>query len=96
IGQKTCPATGRDRTSMMFSVRDKPGSLYEALKPFNELEINMSKIESRPSKRREWEYFFFVDISGHCEDRKLVKALDELSEHCSFVKMLGSYPDTEG
>lgn len=95
IRKETCPPTGHDRTSIMFSVRDKPGSLYEALKPFNEFKINMSKIESRPSKRREWEYFFFVDIVGHCKDEALVKALDELSEHCSFVKLLGSYPDIE-
>ena len=95
IRKETCPPTGHDRTSIMFSVRDKPGSLYEALKPFNEFKINMSKIESRPSKRREWEDFFFVDMLGHCEDEGLVKALDELSDHCSFVKLLGSYPDTE-
>ena len=94
IGDETCPPTGKDRTSVMFSVRDKPGSLFNALKPFNELEINMSKIESRPSKRRDWEYFFYVDIVGHCEDPHLVKALEELKEHCSFVKILGSYPDT--
>ena len=77
------------------SVRDRPGSLFSALKPFNEFEINMSKIESRPSKRRDWEYFFFVDVLGHCEDQKLITALDELGEHCSFVKILGSYPNTE-
>ncbi|MGI9239685.1 MAG: prephenate dehydratase [Verrucomicrobiales bacterium] len=96
LSHNTCPATGNDRTSIMFSVRDRPGSLFSALKPFNEFEINMSKIESRPSKRRDWEYFFFVDVLGHCEDQKLITALDELGEHCSFVKILGSYPNTEG
>ena len=95
LSHNTCPATGNDRTSIMFSVRDRPGSLFNALKPFNAFEINMSKIESRPSKRRDWEYFFFVDVLGHCEDQKLITALDELGEHCSFVKMLGSYPNTE-
>lgn len=96
LSHNTCPATGNDRTSIMFSVRDRPGSLFSALKPFNEFKINMSKIESRPSKRRDWEYFFFVDVLGHCEDEKLITALDELGEHCSFVKILGSYPNTEG
>lgn len=96
LSHNTCPATGNDRTSIMFSVRDRPGSLFNALKPFNEFKINMSKIESRPSKRRDWEYFFFVDVLGHCEDEKLVTALEELGEHCSFVKILGSYPNTEG
>jgi chorismate mutase/prephenate dehydratase len=95
LGQKTCPPTGNDRTSIMFSVTDKPGSLFDALKPFNALAINMSKIESRPSKRKDWEYFFFVDLKGHCQDEKIVTALKELGQHCSFVKILGSYPDME-
>lgn len=95
LGHKTCPPTGKDRTSIMFSVRDKPGSLYHALTPFSEFNINLSKIESRPSKRRDWEYFFFVDIKGHGDDADLVKALNELEEHCSFMKILGSYPDTD-
>jgi len=95
LSHNTCPPTGHDRTSLMFSVRDQPGSLFDALKPFNEFKINMSKIESRPSKRKDWEYFFFVDIMGHCQDEKLVTALDELGRHCSFIKILGSYPNTE-
>ncbi len=94
LSHRTCPATGNDRTSVMFAVKDRPGSLFEALKPFNEFKINMSKIESRPSKKRDWEYFFFVDVLGHCEDPKLVAALDELEKHCSFIKILGSYPNT--
>ena len=93
IGEKTCPPTGNDRTSIMFAVRDRPGSLYEALKPFNAFDINMSKIESRPSKRKDWEYFFFVDVLGHCEDEKLVHALEKLEAHCSMIKVLGSYPN---
>ncbi|MEM7600551.1 MAG: prephenate dehydratase [Verrucomicrobiota bacterium] len=92
ISHKTCPPTGDDRTSVMFSVRDEPGSLHRALEPFEELSINMSKIESRPSKRRAWEYFFFVDIAGHCEDDVLANVIRELEQHCSFVKVLGSYP----
>lgn len=94
LSRRTCPPTGNDRSSIMFAVKDRPGSLYEALKPFNEFSINMSKIESRPSKKRDWEYFFFVDVLGHCEDPKLVSALGELERHCSFVKILGSYPNT--
>jgi len=95
LSHKMCPPTGNDRTSVMFSLRDKPGSLFDALKPFNEFHINMSKIESRPSKQRNWEYFFFVDIAGHCEDSKLSEALQNLEEHCNFIKVLGSYPDFE-
>ena len=92
ISHKTCPPTGKDRTSVMFSVRDEPGSLHRALDPFEEFEINMSKIESRPSKRRAWEYFFFVDIAGHCDDPKLADVISKLEHNCSFVKVLGSYP----
>ena len=92
ISQKTCPPTGKDRTSVMFSVRDEPGSLHRALEPFEKLAINMSKIESRPSKRRAWEYYFFVDIAGHCEDPELAVVIKQLEKHCSFVKVLGSYP----
>jgi len=80
----------------MFSVRDEPGSLHKALEPFEKFAINMSKIESRPSKRRAWEYFFFVDIAGHCEDPALVEVLSQLEMSCSFVKVLGSYPASGG
>ena len=56
----------------MFCIQDRVGALYSAIEPFNRLKLSMSKIESRPSKRKNWEYFFFVDIEGHCED-ELVK-----------------------
>jgi chorismate mutase/prephenate dehydratase len=94
IGHETCPATGNDKTSLMFSVQDKAGALFLALEPLSRLKISMSKIESRPSKRKAWEYFFFVDIEGHCSDEKVVEALDALGKHCTFVKILGSYPNT--
>jgi chorismate mutase/prephenate dehydratase len=93
IGEKTCPPTGNDRTSILFAINDRPGSLVSALKAFEDLRINLSKIESRPSKRKDWEYIFHVDLSGHCEDENVSKALAELANHCSMVKILGSYPD---
>lgn len=92
IGHNACPPSGRDRTSLMFSLQDKPGALSAAIEPFGRLGLNLSKIESRPSKRRAWEYFFFVDVDGHSQDEKLIKALADLEKHCSFVKILGSYP----
>lgn len=92
ISHKTCPPTGNDRSSVMFSVRDEPGSLHKALEPFEKFSINMSKIESRPSKRRAWEYYFFVDLAGHCEDEDFAAVIKQLEKHCSFVKVLGSYP----
>ncbi len=93
IGEKTCPATGNDRTSILFVINDRPGSLVNALQAFDQFQINMSKIESRPSKRKDWEYIFYVDLAGHCEDIKVAEALAELANHCSMVKLLGSYPD---
>jgi chorismate mutase/prephenate dehydratase len=95
ISHTTCPPTGNDKTSLMFCVHDRVGALYSALEPFNRLKLSMSKIESRPSKRKNWEYFFFVDIEGHCDDKPVRDALHELEKHCTFVKVLGSYPKTE-
>jgi chorismate mutase/prephenate dehydratase len=95
LGRQCSPPTGNDRTSVMFSIVDRVGALYRALAPFRRYRINMTKIESRPSKRKVWEYFFFVDCDGHMNDGKLAKALALLGEHCSYVKVLGSYPQAE-
>lgn len=84
--------TGRDKTSVMFSVKDRVGALHDTLKAFKDNNINLTKIESRPSKKKVWEYYFFVDFIGHCEEPKVKKALKELEESCVFVKILGSYP----
>ncbi len=95
LGRQCGPSTGADRTSIMFSIRDEAGALHKALAPFRRFRINMTKIESRPSKRKAWEYFFFVDADGHAEDKKVAKAIELLGHHCSFVKVLGSYPNGE-
>jgi chorismate mutase/prephenate dehydratase len=95
LGRQCSPATGKDRTSVMFSTTDRVGALHRAIAPFRRYRINMTKIESRPSKRKAWEYFFFVDCDGHFTDRKVASALALLGEHCSFVKVLGSYPRAE-
>lgn len=93
LGRTSPPATGRDRTSVVFSIADKAGALHAALAPFRKFRINMTKIESRPSKRKAWEYVFFVDCDGHSSEPKVAKAIQELARHCSFVKELGSYPN---
>jgi chorismate mutase/prephenate dehydratase len=95
LGRQCSPPTGRDRTSIMISVTDKVGALYSALAAFRRYRINMTKIESRPSKRKAWEYFFFIDCDGHMHDRKVENALQHLGEHCHFVKVLGSFPNSE-
>ena len=95
LGRQYTPPTHQDRTSLILSVNDKVGALYSAIASFRRYRINMTKIESRPSKRKAWEYFFFIDLDGHVEDRKISKALRDLAEHCNFVKVLGSYPNTD-
>lgn len=95
LGRQFPPPSGRDRTSIMFCIADRVGALHGAIVPFRKYRINMTKIESRPSKRKAWEYYFFVDCDGHVNDPKVAKALDELGKHCVFVKVLGSYPNAE-
>jgi chorismate mutase/prephenate dehydratase len=95
LGRQCSPPSGQDRTSIMFSIRDEVGALHKALAPFRRFRINMTKIESRPSKRKAWEYFFFVDCDGHSEQPKVAKAIELLGHHCSFVKVLGSYPNSD-
>ena len=95
LGRQCSPPTGDDRTSLLVSVADKAGALHQAIAAFRRHKINMTKIESRPSKRKAWEYFFFIDCNGHMQDRKVVKAIHLLGEHCNFVKVLGSYPNAE-
>jgi chorismate mutase/prephenate dehydratase len=95
LGRQCSPPTGNDRTSLMVSITDKVGALHQALAAFRRYKINMTKIESRPSKRKAWEYFFFIDCDGHVHDRRVAKAILLLGQHCNFVKVLGSYPNTE-
>ncbi|MEW6183668.1 MAG: prephenate dehydratase [Bacillota bacterium] len=93
-----CPVkqTGKDKTSVAFSlVRDRPGTLYEALGFFANRGINLTKIESRPARRSIGHYIFFVDCEGHLEDPLVAQALGEIQELSKFFKVLGSYPRWE-
>ncbi|MEW5766040.1 MAG: prephenate dehydratase [bacterium] len=92
LGNQPNPVTGDDKTSILFSITDRPGALYRITQPFAELDINLTKIESRPSRRQLWEYIFFLDFQGHVEEDKVKKALNKLKEECLFLKVLGSYP----
>lgn len=92
IGERDADPTGRDRTSILFSIKDKVGALYAMLRPFYKHKINLTKIESRPSKKRAWDYYFFVDLEGHRCDPGVQKALAELEDMCKYLKILGSYP----
>lgn len=92
IGKADVPQTGGDKTSIMFSIKDRVGALHDMLMPFKKHKINLTKIESRPSKKKAWDYYFFVDLAGHRNDAKVKKALQELENKCNFLKILGSYP----
>jgi chorismate mutase/prephenate dehydratase len=92
IGKTECPKTNEDKTSIVFSIPNKTGSLFNILKTFNEAEVNLTKIESRPLKLNLWEYHFFIDFIGHKEDPKISKLLRDIQVECNRFKFLGSYP----
>ncbi len=92
IGKTDVSPTGSDKTSIMFSIKDRVGALHEMLAPFKKYGINLTKIESRPSKKKAWDYYFFVDLDGHRDSPVVKKALGELENRCNFLKVLGSYP----
>lgn len=92
IAKRDSLFSGKDKTSVLFSVKDRVGALYSVLSSFKKYGINLTKIESRPSKQKPWEYYFFVDFQGHRESAIIQKTLKDLEKKCSFVKILGSYP----
>lgn len=92
IGKADAVPTDNDKTSILFSIKDRVGALHDMLMPFKKHKINLTKIESRPSKKKAWDYYFFVDLVGHKDAPEVEKALSELEEQCTFLKVLGSYP----
>ena len=81
-----------DKTSIIFSVKHEPGALHQILKEFNDNDINLTKIESRPNKNTNWEYNFFVDFLGHYSNSKIMSVMKKISENTLFLKVIGSYP----
>jgi chorismate mutase/prephenate dehydratase len=92
VGNDHPPRTGADRTVLALAVHDEPGALYNALKPFADRSINLTRLESRPARSSAWRYLFFVEMDGHVTDRPLLTAVEELRSSVRFVKILGSYP----
>ncbi len=92
IDHEDAKITGTDKTSIIFSAKHEPGSLYKALGEFAGRNINLTKIESRPTKKTAWEYNFYLDFEGHRTEQKCKEALRALEKHSMFVKVLGSYP----
>ena len=92
LSKNDAPPSGNDKTSVIFSTKHIPGALYQALGEFAKRKINLTKIESRPTKRRPWEYNFYLDFEGHRSEQRCAEALEGLRSKAVFVKILGSYP----
>ncbi|MBF0386014.1 MAG: prephenate dehydratase [Candidatus Omnitrophica bacterium] len=92
VSEEDSAPTGKDRTSIIFSIKDRMGALHDMLIPFYKNQINLTKIESRPSKKKAWDYYFFVDLEGHRLDKSVEKALAQLENLCKYLKIVGSYP----
>jgi len=96
LSREDAPPSGNDKTSLVFSVKHTPGALYNALQRLAELKINLTRIESRPTRQKAWEYNFYVDVEGHRQDDNVMQGLLRLEEETVFVKILGSYPKYRG
>ena len=92
LSKQDSPPSGNDKTSIVFSVRHRPGALFEFLRELAARKINLTKIESRPTRQKPWEYNFYLDFEGHGEDKAPKEALEKLRDSSVFVKVLGSYP----
>jgi len=92
VSQEDSSPTGNDRTSIIFSIKNRMGALHDMLVPFYKHKISLSKIESRPSKKKAWDYYFFVDLEGHRLDKNVKEALKQLEDMCKYLKIVGSYP----
>ena len=92
IAPKDSLPSGKDKTSLLLTIKDRVGALHDILASFKKVGINLTKIESRPSKEKPWEYRFFVDFEGHRLNDNVKKVLVDLARHCTLVKILGSYP----
>ena len=92
IGRESVPRSGDDRTSIVVSVHNKPGALHDLLEPFRRYNVDMTRLESRPSRNSKWSYVFFIDLIGHIEDQPVADVLEELSSSVAELKILGSYP----
>ncbi len=92
IGRQLVPPSGNDMTTILLSSHNRPGALYDLLRPFSDAGVNLTRIESRPSRRANWDYNFFVDIEGHAEDPGIAAVLADMQGSVAFYKFLGSYP----
>ncbi len=92
LGRDSVPRSGMDKTSILVAARNKPGALLSLLRPFEESEVSLTRIDSRPSKTEKWTYVFYIECEGHVMDEVIASIMAELEEHSIMLKRLGSYP----
>jgi chorismate mutase/prephenate dehydratase len=92
LGKQDSPPTGSDKTSIVTLLKHKPGTLYQVIKEFADREINLTKVETRPTRKTPWEYHFYLDFEGHRQDAVIREILNGVEKACLFLKVLGSYP----
>lgn len=92
LGKQDSPPTGNDKTSIVTLLKHKPGTLYQVVKEFAERQINLTKVETRPTRKTPWEYNFYIDFEGHRQDEIVKETLEAVGKACLFMKVLGSYP----
>ncbi len=95
LSKENSSDTGNDKTSIIFSIKHEPGSLFRIIENFNKNNVNLTKIESRPTKANTWEYNFYVDFEGHQKDSKVSEILEKIKRETLFMKILGSYPSAK-
>jgi prephenate dehydratase len=95
LSKKHSKKTQKDKTSIIFSIKHEPGTLFRIMEKFNESSVNLTKIESRPKKDTTWEYNFYVDFEGNADDAKISEMINKIKENTLFLKILGSYPAAE-
>jgi len=92
IGSEEVPVSGEDKTSIIVSMRNKPGALHDLLAPFHQASLDLTRVETRPSRSGRWSYVFFIDFIGHCADETVQKVLKEIADQAADLRILGSYP----
>ncbi len=95
LSKTDSPETGNDKTSIIFSIKHEPGSLHRIIEKFHKNNVNLTKIESRPTKKNTWEYNFYVDFEGHEKNPQISEMLDKIKQETLFMKVLGSYPSAK-
>ena len=95
LSKKESVETEKDKTSIIFSIKHEPGSLYRIIENFHSNRVNLTKIESRPTKENTWEYNFYVDFEGHEKNSQIIEMLEKIKQESLFMKVLGSYPSAK-